>query len=109
MAAEAHRGEGGRDRGAGTQGTREQGNKGTGTHSLALITGSIVRREGEIICKTAAGNFGVDCVGCGMGGFGTDSAGVSPVRKSEGSFDFAQDGHRRGGFWGVETGATRPT
>ena len=25
----------------------------------------------------------------------------------EGSFDFAQDGHPRGGFWGVETGATR--
>ena len=33
---------------------------------------------------------------------------VSPVPKSEGSFDFAQDGHPRGGFWGVESGATRP-
>jgi len=33
-------------------------------------------------------------------------SGVSPVPKSEGSFDFAQDGHPRCGFRGVETGAT---
>ena len=33
---------------------------------------------------------------------------VSPVPESEGSFDFAQDGHPRCGFWGVETEATRP-
>jgi hypothetical protein len=51
----------------------------------------------------------VDCVGFGMDVFGTDPAGVSPVRKDEGSFDFAQDGHPRGGFWGVESGATRRT
>jgi len=33
-------------------------------------------------------------------------SGVSPVPKSDGSFDFAQDGCRGCGFWGVEIEAT---
>jgi hypothetical protein len=59
------------------------------------------------------GEFGVE-----WGFPGTDPAGpwasscqlrsgVSPVPKSEGSFDFAQGGHPQCGFWGVESEATR--